>query len=135
MANNWNNKVAENDLVYMLGDIALCCSVDWICDLLKKLNGEKVLILGNHDSRLKRYSLFQNQFQSINKQYIIEYANQNILLTHWKSTMIDRSIQANFYCHNHSKTNEYKVENVIYYNVGVDANKFAPVEINEIHAW
>lgn len=46
---NWNNRVTNSDTVYILGDVS------WYNrkqenEILHQLNGEKVLILGNHDT-------------------------------------------------------------------------------------
>ena len=51
----WNNTVRKNDVVYVVGDFALC-GKDKIIEIGKKLNGRKRLILGNHDgASLKTY--------------------------------------------------------------------------------
>lgn len=49
----WNEAVAEDDTVYHLGDFALA-STERIAELLRGLNGYKILIVGNHDRSLKR---------------------------------------------------------------------------------
>ena len=54
---NWNEVVAPNDTVYHLGDIAVhfirpeSKSHQDVYDVLKRLNGNLVLIKGNHDNR------------------------------------------------------------------------------------
>lgn len=45
---NWNKKVSKNDIIYVLGDFSL--SPKYVEEFLPKLNGEKHLILGNHDA-------------------------------------------------------------------------------------
>ena len=51
---NWNLAVREEDLVYVLGDFCLSRKLETISSLLKRLNGRKVLIMGNHDTRKPR---------------------------------------------------------------------------------
>ena len=46
---NWNSVVGKNDIVYVVGDFALC-GKQKIIEIGKRLNGRKRLILGNHDS-------------------------------------------------------------------------------------
>ena len=46
--NNWNNIVTENDTVYHLGDFCLF-SDEEIKNIFNKLNGNKILIRGNHE--------------------------------------------------------------------------------------
>lgn len=45
LIDNWNNTVGENDLVICLGDFAF----KGVEPYSNRLNGEKVLIIGNHD--------------------------------------------------------------------------------------
>lgn len=45
----WNNKVSKTDVVYHLGDFSLGLSKIDTFDIIQKLNGKIVLILGNHD--------------------------------------------------------------------------------------
>ena len=47
----WNMTVYKNDLVYILGDFTLSRRKEIITNLLNKLNGRKILIMGNHDTR------------------------------------------------------------------------------------
>ena len=45
----WNAKVTPGDLVYVLGDLIWKSRNDDAPGLLKSLNGQKILIKGNHD--------------------------------------------------------------------------------------
>ena len=45
---NWNGVVGANDIVYVVGDFALC-GKQKIIEIGQRLNGRKRLILGNHD--------------------------------------------------------------------------------------
>lgn len=45
---NWNSVVGKNDIVYVVGDFALCGKTK-IIEISKRLNGRKRLIIGNHD--------------------------------------------------------------------------------------
>lgn len=45
---NWNSVVDNNDIVYVVGDFALC-GKQKIIEIGNRLNGRKRLILGNHD--------------------------------------------------------------------------------------
>ena len=47
---NWNNTVAKEDIVYMLGDFTLSRNKEYIKSLLQRLNGKIILVMGNHDS-------------------------------------------------------------------------------------
>ena len=45
---NWNSVVGKNDIIYVVGDFALC-GKQKIIEIGQRLNGRKRLILGNHD--------------------------------------------------------------------------------------
>lgn len=46
---NWNETVSNNDTVLHLGDFGLG-NKEYIASVVKRLNGKKILILGNHDN-------------------------------------------------------------------------------------
>ena len=45
---NWNSVVKPNDKIYHLGDIAMCNSTKFDA-VMSRLNGQKILVKGNHD--------------------------------------------------------------------------------------
>lgn len=47
----WNKTINNDDLVYILGDFTLSRRKEIITDLVNKLHGRKILIMGNHDTR------------------------------------------------------------------------------------
>ncbi len=49
---NWNSVVSEDDEVYILGDFG---AVNNEQDVLKRLNGIKYLVKGNHDTKSNEY--------------------------------------------------------------------------------
>ena len=48
IVNNWNSVIGETDVVFHLGDVAMGDSERWD-EILKSLNGYKILVVGNHD--------------------------------------------------------------------------------------
>ena len=48
MVNRWNEIVTEDDTVYVVGDVFLCPTSEGE-SIVKRLNGRKILIKGNHD--------------------------------------------------------------------------------------
>ena len=49
----WNNKVTKDDLVYVLGDMIWKVRNNDACEIIKQLNGQIILIQGNHDRFIK----------------------------------------------------------------------------------
>lgn len=52
LISEWNKNIAANDEVYYLGDLCFG-SEEYTESILKRLNGKKYLIIGNHDRNLK----------------------------------------------------------------------------------
>lgn len=48
IVDQWNKTVGDTDVVYHLGDVAMGASDRWD-NILKSLNGYKILVVGNHD--------------------------------------------------------------------------------------
>lgn len=78
--NNWNSVVAKDDLVYFLGDFALC-SKKWATEARNKLNGEIILIKGNHDGSDQK--MLDIGFKEVHKSLYLDIAGQKVLLHHY----------------------------------------------------
>lgn len=73
LESNWNKIVGENDTVVIAGDISWAMNFDELkpdFEFLEKLNGEKILLKGNHDywwntaSKMNKF-IEDNNFNSI----------------------------------------------------------------------
>ena len=53
IVNNWNSVVNQEDEVYILGDVAMSIIAN-APPLIRRLNGKKYLIAGNHDRTLRK---------------------------------------------------------------------------------
>ena len=60
----WNNKVSDNDIVYILGDIVGQIYQQAI-EIIKQLNGKKHFVVGNHDLRMLDFIKESGVFESI----------------------------------------------------------------------
>lgn len=49
MIKNWNETVSNKDTILHLGDFGLG-NKEYIASIVKRLNGKKILIMGNHDN-------------------------------------------------------------------------------------
>ncbi len=119
---NWNNTVSEEDIVYVLGDL----SKDFgSITFLKELNGEKILIKGNHDFLSDKNYL--KYFSSIHKKLVLEdIFSVPVNLVHKPSDTITGMF--NFVGHIHDTWKRKK--DII--NVGVDVWNLFPVSQNRL---
>ena len=151
MIKRWNNKVGKGDLVYVLGDMIWKSLTDYAEPLIKSLNGQIILIKGNHDrfinnakakkalAGIKDYDDIVVTLENGNKRRCIlshyfmpfynAYRYQTILL-HGHShsseeSTIEREIAKNL--------NDRGFQNEIY-NVGCMHWDYEPVTLDEILA-
>ena len=71
MIEQWNEVVNNDDIVYHLGDFALCATKKYF-DIFNQLNGEKYLIRGNHDQQSKHKLIDRMGFVEVFDELIID---------------------------------------------------------------
>lgn len=76
----WNEAVSPGDRVFVLGDM-FWCNEDCAAPILQSLNGEKVLVLGNHDTYKKQ--AFRSQFSRITEYLEAKDGGKNVVLCHY----------------------------------------------------
>lgn len=125
MIENWNRIVRPKDKIYHLGDVAIKRK-----DLktLKKLNGEKILIKGNHDIfKLKDYAEYFKDIRGTHK------LDKYYILSHFPihpDCIGDN--QWNFHGHIHYKNviNEFDEINPKYLNCCVEHWYYSPISLD-----
>ena len=94
---NWNKVVGKQDIVYILGDFALC-GKDKIIEVAQRLNGRKRLILGNHDNA--SIETYKSVFEYVYNHSII--LDDFYIFSHYPQTYIQESgLYANIFAHVH----------------------------------
>lgn len=80
----WNNAVGYDDDVYLLGDVAFGASSSKVAEYVSMLNGNKHLIIGNHDGRYLKNNDFRKHFVEIThyKELFID-KRHSIVLSHY----------------------------------------------------
>lgn len=128
---NWNDRVAKDDIVYHLGDIAVAYTKpprvgdQKVLDILNELNGHLILIKGNHDRRdLFKFLAAHNyefngrskfEFHDVGK--LIKYDHHQLYMTHYPFMMGIAPQIWNLHGHIH----HYMVPTTTNINVGIDA--------------
>lgn len=133
----WNEVVAPDDDVYVLGDLMLNDN-DAGAKLIKSLKGNLHIILGNHDTD-KRVDLYNQFFNVVEIKYatMIRYNGYHFYLSHYPtftSNLEKESLKQctlNLFGHTHQKTNFYQ-DMPFMYHVGVDSHNCTPVLIDKI---
>lgn len=82
----WNSKIKEDDTVYVLGDVSLGNKKykDKVVDIVKQLNGRKILIKGNHDNEEYLKDAFDEIYKYLEIELYIEgYGKVRVILFHF----------------------------------------------------
>lgn len=132
LISNFNSYVHKDDTVYILGDIAHHMKVEDVNRIISKLNGKKILIMGNHD---KKYD--EGLFENVRDFMTVSLNGQSFSLMHYPMMSWPKSHHGSIMLHGHIHSDEtYNLKNredeVLRYDVGVDANQYRPVSVNEI---
>lgn len=133
---NWNNKITDDDDVYILGDFSYK-SEDPI-QYLKMLNGRKHLIVGNHDNKLLKNPTCKKYFVEIVDIKTVNDNGTQIVLCHYPLVEWSGYYRnaLHFFGHVHNtfrnETTKYAMGMKNAYNVGVDVIGFAPCTLEEI---
>jgi len=163
LVKRYNATVPHNGVCYFLGDIGN--NLNEVRPVVSKLNGTKVLVLGNHDKGMVAMynchfdvvvwsaSIFIGETKvtmshcplpgifredtSYTKKSPVENWYGESLSRHRMSTVPD---EGQFHLHGHIHSNPEKKDKSKrildrQFDVGVAANKYTPVSISEIESW
>lgn len=98
MIKRWNETVSNNDIVIHLGDFSFY-GKDKTREIIQKLNGKKILIMGNHDNYSEQFYRDAG-FHTVSRFPII-YDNF-YMLSHAPLQLSETTPYANFYGHVHN---------------------------------
>jgi calcineurin-like phosphoesterase family protein len=118
MVKRWNETVKPGDKVYHLGDVAIARRG---LEVLKRLNGRKVLIRGNHDIfKLKDYA---EHFDDIRGVHVLP--KSNIIMSH--IPLHPDNLKSRNWRNIHGHLHQNKMEDPKYYNVSVEQIDYKPI--------
>ena len=134
---NHNSVVRPKDKVYYLGDIAINRKA---LPTLARLNGEKILVRGNHDIfRLDDYTPYFKDVRGTHKldKYILSHIPIHPdSIPHWCRANIHGHLHSNHVMQNlgedWSGDNVYTVDKR-YYCVSVENTNYTPISLDEIN--
>ena len=147
LVNNWNELVAEDDIVYILGDVMLKSNLQdadfsYGISILKKLNGRLIIIRGNHDSldKIERYKACENVIRAGDAAIYLDYpevGSYHFYLSHYPTLVSHKKLKQmkssliNLYGHTHQKERFYN-DHPYMYCVCMDAHDMSPVLLDDI---
>ena len=163
LVKRYNSRVGVNSTCYFLGDMGFG-KVDWIGDVVHRLNGTKILILGNHDRG--RRAMKSVGFDSVMNMSSFNIGKHLVTMSHmplkgilredttgmrgtdgtenWhgenhpRSSLFSLPDFGQFHLHGHIHSpNGGRSEKILgrQMDVGVDANDYYPVPLSQIESW
>lgn len=137
MIEKWNSIVKEKDVVYFLGDFGFG-TVEILKGFVNRLNGKKIIILGNHDRKRGINSWKNIGFEEVYKkpvelpiELVDKYNFNTILLSHEPKQCEDTTLNIHGHIHNVPLDTElYNKDNHIC--VSVEMINYTPISILDI---
>lgn len=132
--NNFNSVVKPNDNLYILGDLTLSASYDDLVAFLRRLNGNKIVIQGNHDrqrtlEKLKEDKVIANwhPWKGCKDQGV------SIFMTHFVPLEAHTGPELKLYLHGHVHGNLRSILKCpLRIDVGVDFWNFYPFSMDKV---
>ena len=147
LINNWNAKVPKDGIVYHLGDFAWG-SINYWKKIREQLNGEIILIYGNHDEKYLNNKLMYKLFKEVTPQKNIWINKIPIYMNHYPFLCFGGSYKglgATWQLFGHVHSNPRSEEGLDHkrlvncfptqYDVGVDNNNFTPISFDELYSY
>ena len=128
----WNKTVREKDTIYILGDMFFRNTVP--CEeYLKKLNGKKYLIVGNHDKDWMKTISLSKYFLDVTPLMTVNDGQHKFTLCHYPMLRWKGSYMIHGHVHNtKGEWFSYVKNNPQILNAGVDINNFKPVNFEKL---
>lgn len=132
----WNQRVKDSDTVCILGDFAFN---DVSAQIVEKLHGRKVLLLGNHDEVLSIETL--HKFDCVKTIDTIDDSGRSVCLCHYPLLSYNRSVYGGYHVfghiHNNPNDRAYYLQAQLpnSFNCGADVIGFIPRTLDELIAF
>lgn len=123
-----NEVVMRGDLVYFFGDFAF--DPDEGIDFMKRTNGRKRLILGNHD-QINANSKFVELYKMFDKVVMWRKRGDLRIKMIWSHVPVHPSSLGEF-VNVHGHTHARSVDDPRYLNVCVEKTNYAPLSVEEV---
>ena len=130
MVQEWNATIAPEDTVYILGDVAFL-PADKAVKIMRRLNGTKILIEGNHDRKALNDPVFRSCFDEVHKYYTMTYNGTYITMFHYPIAEWDQMHRGAVHFHGHLHGNTSGLEKFRALDVGMDSTGWIVLELDD----
>jgi calcineurin-like phosphoesterase family protein len=120
MVREWNDLISPEDLVYILGDVAFLPAAKAV-EYMRRLNGRKILVQGNHDRKTLNDPVFRNCFEEIHHYLDINYNGTKVCMFHYPIAEWDQMHRGAVHFHGHLHGGASGLEQYRARDMGMDA--------------
>ena len=131
MIAEWNALIAQDDLVYILGDVAFESGPE-ATKIVQRLNGSKILVQGNHDRKTLKHLPFNLAFKEVHTYLDISYSGTKVVMFHYPIAEWDQMHRGSVHLHGHLHGNTSGMEEYRCRDVGMDATGAIAVSLETI---
>lgn len=136
IVSKWNSVVGKNDIVYIAGDVGFPKNLDQVAEiisLVKRLNGKKFLIEGNHDHKLVRDNNFSYLFEEISPYMRIKDQNRDVVICHYPIEEWDGLFRGSYHIYGHVHNNKGNLKFIPNrFNVSSEVIDYTPKTLDEL---
>lgn len=134
---NWNKTVGPDDDVWVGGDVAFNKHMDPLGEFIRSLNGNKHLVLGNHDDIFKNFTWHKIGFQTVHTVCKLN-TTEDIWMAHHPDARTRYGLpqyHTLFHGHIHGREGwrvKFGPDQGWNVNVGMDLHDFTPITMEQI---
>jgi calcineurin-like phosphoesterase family protein len=125
LISRWSDAVGPRDTIWHLGDVAR--KPGDVAGLLRRLNGEKHLLLGNNDPAEVRHA---EGWASVGQYAEVEAEGRMLVLCHYPFRSWNGQHRGSINLHGHSHGRPKAAPGQ--YDVGVEGHRFRPVSLDRL---
>ncbi len=127
----WNYRVKDSDTVYHLGDLSFV-DQEWTHSILSRLNGEIILVKGNHDRNWT-----SDRISKTVLALYTELEGQQVYLTHKPASEWKGAEEGVWHLHGHLHGNPYHRDSptpthFLRQDVGADVWNWKPINMDDL---
>lgn len=140
---NVNAKVKKDDIIFILGDVGFC-KPEKTMMYLARINCDKYIVFGNHDSKLRESGVF-NDIHARNMAKVIGFSSDlvisrkvgdkkmNVVMYHFPIESWDRMHHGSIHLFGHRHTDKADHKNINRSrDVGMDGNDMMPYNMDDL---
>jgi calcineurin-like phosphoesterase family protein len=130
MVKEWNDLIAPEDLVYILGDVAFL-PAQKAAETVNRLNGTKILVEGNHDRKALNDPTFRRCFEEVHKYLDINYNGTKVVMFHYPICEWDQMHRGAVHFHGHLHGGTSGMEKFRCRDMGMDATGMIAISMED----